>query len=100
MPPDSRLVGEREPADLIVEALLSRFLPLARTRIDTAQASDGQYLRLADPAYDQVLDSLAMVAAHTPQPLIKALSKWRQRYGAIPGGYGNSVPPSYIGGNE
>ena len=79
MPSDSWSVGTREPADLIVEALLGRFLPLARTRIETVQASDGQYLRLADPAYDQVLDSLAMVAAHTPQPLIKALIIWRQR---------------------
>lgn len=63
---------------LIVEALLQRFLPLARRRIDTAQAQDGQYLRASDPAYEQVLDSLAMVARHTPVQLLEALSKWRE----------------------
>lgn len=41
---------------------------------------DGQYLRVADPAYEQVLDSLAMVAHHTPVPLLEALLKWRERY--------------------
>ena len=38
---------------------------------------DGQYLRPSDPAYDQVLDSLAMVARHTPVPLLEALLRWR-----------------------
>jgi hypothetical protein len=66
-------------AKLIVDALLLRFLPLARRRIDTAQAQDGQYLRASDPAYEQVLDSLAMVAHHTPVPLLEALLKWRER---------------------
>ncbi|GAB2280029.1 hypothetical protein Dimus_014667 [Dionaea muscipula] len=65
-------------AKLIVDALLQRFLPLARRRIDTAQAQDGQYLSPSDPAYDQVLDSLAMVARHTPNPLMEALLKWRE----------------------
>lgn len=66
------------PAKLIVDALLQRFLPLARRRIETAQAQDGQYLRPSDPAYEQVLDSLAMVAKHTPVPLLEALLKWRE----------------------
>ncbi|XP_074276450.1 uncharacterized protein LOC141600164 isoform X1 [Silene latifolia] len=65
-------------AKLVVEALLQRFLPLARRRIETAQAQDGQYLSPSDPAYDQVLDSLAMVARHTPIPLLEALLKWRE----------------------
>ncbi|KAJ7971141.1 Protein furry-like [Quillaja saponaria] len=65
-------------AKLIVEALLQRFLPLSRRRIETAQAQDGQYLRPSDPAYEQVLDSLAMVARHTPVPLLEALLKWRE----------------------
>ncbi|WJX65780.1 hypothetical protein P8452_50403 [Trifolium repens] len=66
-------------AKLIVDALLQRFLPLARRRIETAQAQDGQYLRPSDPAYEQVLDSLAMVARHTPVPLLEALLRWRER---------------------
>ncbi|XP_068646926.1 uncharacterized protein [Aristolochia californica] len=61
-------------AKLIVDALLQRFLPLARRRIETAQAQDGP----SDPAYEQVLDSLAMVARHTPVPLLEALLKWRE----------------------
>ncbi|KAL6961096.1 hypothetical protein U1Q18_038860 [Sarracenia purpurea var. burkii] len=65
-------------AKLIVDSLLQRFLPLARRRIETAQAQDGQYLRPSDPAYEQVLDSLAMVARHTPVPLLEALSRWRE----------------------
>lgn len=65
-------------AKLIVEALLQRFLPLARRRIETAQAQDGLYLRPSDPAYEQVLDSLAMIARHTPVPLLEALLKWRE----------------------
>ncbi|KAK9110935.1 hypothetical protein Scep_018454 [Stephania cephalantha] len=65
-------------AKLIVDALLQRFLPLARRRIETAQAQDGQFLRPSDPAYEQVLDSLAMVARHTPVPLLEALLKWRE----------------------
>ncbi|KAL0919790.1 hypothetical protein M5K25_011908 [Dendrobium thyrsiflorum] len=65
-------------AKLIVEALLQRFLPLARRRIETAQAQDGQYLRPSDPAYEQVLNSLAMVARHTPVPLLEALLRWRE----------------------
>ncbi|CAM6088431.1 unnamed protein product [Calypogeia fissa] len=65
-------------AKLIVDALLQRFLPLARRRIDTVQAQDGQYLRASDPVYEQVLDSLAMVAHHTPEPLLEALLKWRE----------------------
>ncbi|CAL5372699.1 unnamed protein product [Camellia sinensis] len=39
---------------------------------------DGQYLRPSDPAYEQVLDSLAMVARHTPVPLLEALLTWRE----------------------
>lgn len=66
------------PAKPIVDALLQRFLPLARRRIDTAQAQDGQHLRASDPAYEQVLDSLAMAAHYTPVPLLEALSKWRE----------------------
>ncbi|KAI8534261.1 hypothetical protein RHMOL_Rhmol10G0076300 [Rhododendron molle] len=65
-------------AKLIVDSLLQRFLPLARRRIETAQAQDGQYLRPSDPAYEQVLDSLAMVARHTPVPLLEALLRWRE----------------------
>ncbi|KAK8714865.1 hypothetical protein V6N13_042211 [Hibiscus sabdariffa] len=65
-------------AKLVVDALLQRFLPLARRRIETAQAQDGQYLRPSDPAYEQVLDSLAMVARHTPVPLLEALLRWRE----------------------
>ncbi|KAB1211399.1 Protein furry homolog-like [Morella rubra] len=65
-------------ARLIVDALLQRFLPLARRRIETAQAQDGQYLRPSDPAYEQVLDSLAMIARHTPVPLLEALLRWRE----------------------
>lgn len=65
-------------AKLIVDALLQRFLPLARRHIETAQAQDGQYLQPSDPAYEQVLDSLAMVARHTPIPLLEALLKWRE----------------------
>ncbi|KAL6507400.1 hypothetical protein OROGR_023595 [Orobanche gracilis] len=65
-------------AKLIVDALLQRFLPLARRRIETAQVQDGQYLRPSDPAYEQVLDSLAMVARHTPVPLLEALLRWRE----------------------
>ncbi|CAN1342910.1 Cell morphogenesis protein PAG1 [Linum perenne] len=65
-------------AKLIVDALLQQFLPLARRRIETAQAQDGQYLRPSDPAYAQVLDSLAMVAEHTPVPLLEALLRWRE----------------------
>ncbi|GAA0146188.1 scaffold/adaptor protein [Lithospermum erythrorhizon] len=68
------------PEKLIVGALLQRFLPLARRRIETAQVHDGQYLRPSDPAYEQVLDSLAMVARHTPVPLLEALLRWRDRY--------------------
>lgn len=41
---------------------------------------DGQYLRPSDPAYEQVLDSLAMVARHTPVPLLEALLRWRERF--------------------
>jgi hypothetical protein len=41
---------------------------------------DGQYLRPSDPSYEQVLDSLAMVARHTPLPLLEALLRWRERY--------------------
>ncbi|GKU97457.1 hypothetical protein SLEP1_g10601 [Rubroshorea leprosula] len=65
-------------ARLIVDALLQRFLPLARRRIETAQAQDGQHLRPSDPAYEQVLDSLAMIARHTPVPLLEALLRWRE----------------------
>ncbi|CAN1839161.1 Protein furry homolog-like [Linum perenne] len=61
-------------AKLIVDALLQRFLPLARRRIETAQAQ----LRPSDPAYEQVLDSLAMIARHTPVPLLEALLRWRE----------------------
>jgi hypothetical protein len=39
---------------------------------------DGQYLRPSDPAYEQVLDSLAMIARHTPVPLLEALLRWRE----------------------
>ncbi|KAM7262265.1 hypothetical protein ACFE04_021342 [Oxalis oulophora] len=40
--------------------------------------NDGQYLRPSDPAYEQVLDSLAMVARHTLVPLLEALLRWRE----------------------
>ncbi|KAI5056545.1 hypothetical protein GOP47_0028363 [Adiantum capillus-veneris] len=39
---------------------------------------DGQYLRASEPAYEQVLDSLAMAAHYTPMPLLEALCKWRE----------------------
>lgn len=44
---------------------------------------NGKYLRPSDPAYEQVLDSLAMIARHTPVPLIEALLKWRERCGTL-----------------
>ncbi|CAI5980131.1 unnamed protein product, partial [Closterium sp. NIES-64] len=69
--------GGRPPSEHIVEALLQRFVPLARARIDAA-AQDGQGLKLEDGAYEKVLDSLAMVAAHMPRPLLDALLKWRE----------------------
>ncbi|CAN6811272.1 unnamed protein product [Brassica oleracea] len=75
----SKVMKSGSAAKLIVEALLQRFLPLARQRINTAQAQNGKYLRPSDPAYEQVLDSLAMIARHTPVPLIEALLKWRER---------------------
>ncbi|KAJ3672294.1 hypothetical protein LUZ60_007015 [Juncus effusus] len=65
-------------AKQIVDSLLSRFLPIAKRRIDTAQAQDAEYLRSSDPSYEQVLDSLAMVARHTPVPLLEALLRWRE----------------------
>ncbi|XP_071708369.1 uncharacterized protein [Rutidosis leptorrhynchoides] len=85
------------PAKLIVDALLQRFVPLARRRIETTQLhvliitivhlshaclvayteKDGQYFRPSDPAYDQVLDSLALMARHMPVPLLDALLRWR-----------------------
>lgn len=43
-------------------------------------SQDGQYLRPSDPAYEQVLDSLAMIARHTPVPLLEALLRWRERW--------------------
>jgi hypothetical protein len=33
----------------------------------------------SNPSYEQVLDSLAMIARHTPVPLLEALLKWRER---------------------
>uniref|UniRef100_A0A2N9HHH0 Uncharacterized protein n=1 Tax=Fagus sylvatica TaxID=28930 RepID=A0A2N9HHH0_FAGSY len=78
-------------AKLIVDALLQRFLPLARRRIETAQAQDGQYLRPSDPAYEQVLDSLAMIARHTPVPLLEALLKWRERFLKFEVGNGSRI---------
>ncbi|AQK55204.1 ARM repeat superfamily protein [Zea mays] len=71
-------MGAGGAAKQIVDSLLARFLPLARRRIETAQAQDGQYLRPCDPSYEQVLDSLAMVARHTPLPLLEALLRWRE----------------------
>ncbi|KAL4577336.1 hypothetical protein LXL04_013444 [Taraxacum kok-saghyz] len=65
-------------AKLVVDALLQRFLPLARRRIETTQAHDGRYFRPLDPAYEQVLDSLALVAQHMPVPLLEALLRWRE----------------------
>ncbi|XP_045086168.1 uncharacterized protein [Aegilops tauschii subsp. strangulata] len=62
----------------IVDSFLVRFLSLTRRRIEIAQAQDGQYLRPSDPSYEQVLDSLAMVARHTPLPLLEALLRWRE----------------------
>nr|XP_043633528.1 protein furry homolog-like [Erigeron canadensis] len=64
-------------AKLIVDALLQRFVPLARRRIETTQLLDGKYIRPSDPAYDQVLASLALVARHMPVPLFEALLRWR-----------------------
>lgn len=54
-------------------------LCLAFVLILPGDMQDGQYLRPSDPAYEQVLDSLAMVARHTPVPLLEALLKWRER---------------------
>ena len=48
------------------------------------KSQDGQYLRPSDPAYEQVLDSLAMIARHTPVPLLEALLKWRERWAKSP----------------
>lgn len=41
------------------------------------ELQDGQYYRPSDPAYDQVLDSLALMARHMPIPLLEALLRWR-----------------------
>lgn len=38
---------------------------------------DGQFVRPSDSAYDQVLDSLALVARHMPVPLLEGLLRWR-----------------------
>ncbi|KAD7479458.1 hypothetical protein E3N88_02594 [Mikania micrantha] len=62
---------------LIVDALLQRFVPLARRRIETTKLHDGHYIRSSDPAYEQVLDSLALVARHMPVSLLEALLRWR-----------------------
>ncbi|KAF5769782.1 putative Cell morphogenesis protein [Helianthus annuus] len=62
---------------LIVDALLQRFIPLARRRIETTHLHDGHYHRPLDPAYEQVLDSLALVARHMPVSLLEALLRWR-----------------------
>nr|GMC62253.1 protein furry homolog-like [Ipomoea batatas] len=74
---DKKTMKSGSAAKPIVDALLQRFLPLARRRIETSQAQDG-HIRPSDPAYDQVLDSLAMVARHTPVPLLEALLRWRE----------------------
>eukprot|EP00897_Mesotaenium_endlicherianum_P002114 jgi/Mesen1/1930/ME000146S01025 len=66
------------PTDFVVDALLQRFLPLAKNRIESVQFQDGQYLRNSDPAYEQALDSLALVASHAPAPLLEALLQWRE----------------------
>ncbi|KAL4591826.1 hypothetical protein LXL04_004799 [Taraxacum kok-saghyz] len=70
--------GECGEAYYRCDALLQWFLPLVRRRIETTQAQDGQYLRPSDPAYEQVLDSLAMVARHTPVPLLEPILRWRE----------------------
>uniref|UniRef100_A0A6N2L505 Uncharacterized protein n=1 Tax=Salix viminalis TaxID=40686 RepID=A0A6N2L505_SALVM len=62
-------------AKQIVDSLLQRFLPLARRRIETAQAQN----MVIDNSWMLVLDSLAMIARHTPVPLLEALLKWRER---------------------
>ncbi|XP_076893206.1 uncharacterized protein LOC143545157 [Bidens hawaiensis] len=65
-------------AKLMVDALLQRFIPLARRRIETTHyLHDGNYNRPLDPAYEQVLDSLALVARHMPVSLFEALLRWR-----------------------
>ncbi|KAI3794046.1 hypothetical protein L1987_36671 [Smallanthus sonchifolius] len=64
-------------AKLIVDALLQRFIPLARRRIEMTQLRDGHYSRPSDPAYEQVLDSLALVARHMPVSLLEELLRWR-----------------------
>lgn len=61
-------------AKQIVDSLLQRFLPLARRRIETAQAQN----MVIDNSWMLVLDSLAMIARHTPVPLLEALLKWRE----------------------
>ena len=48
------------------------------------KSQDGQYLRPSDPAYEQVLDSLAMISRHTPVPLLEALLRWRERWAKSP----------------
>ncbi|GKA17859.1 furry homolog-like protein [Tanacetum coccineum] len=62
---------------LIVDVLLQRFIPLARRRIEMTQLHDGQFVRPSDSAYDQVLESLALVARHMPVPLLEGLLRWR-----------------------
>ncbi|CAL5327293.1 unnamed protein product [Camellia sinensis] len=68
--------GGRNSMDLL---LLGRvwFKDLGRD-LKRREKMDGQYLRPSDPAYEQVLDSLAMVARHTPVPLLEALLTWRE----------------------
>lgn len=44
----------------------------------TTQVQGGQYLRPSDPGHGQVLDSLAIVAQHTPVPILEDLLRWRE----------------------
>ncbi|KAF3650550.1 putative kanadaptin-like [Capsicum annuum] len=39
---------------------------------------EGRYLRPSNPAFEQVLASLAMVAHHSPVPLLVAFLRWRE----------------------
>ncbi|EXB53915.1 hypothetical protein L484_004181 [Morus notabilis] len=76
-PPTARLSSsdQAKEAQKKIENLKKEGKPMPKSL-----SEDGQYLRPSDPAYEQVLDSLAMVARHTPLPLLEALLKWRERW--------------------
>eukprot|EP00898_Chlorokybus_atmophyticus_P003403 jgi/Chlat1/4063/Chrsp26S04002 len=67
----------RPPPQLIADQLLNQFFRLAYRRISSNPAQDGDILKPPEPGYDQVLESLAIVARHTLGTLLENLSSWR-----------------------